>query len=403
MECKGNFEFLRSSHLLSRTGFVGLSANWRFYDTASHQACVKSSRNCPNRWTIHQRLLKGIHKANRRYAYRLLQCLAVASRPLRVEELADILAGDFAANVGGIPNFNEAWCWENQEEAVLSACASLVSVINNGGSRIVQFSHFSVKEFLTSDRLANSIGDISWFHITLEPAHTILAQACLAALFSLGGHTNEDRLKKVRLIEYAAHYWVKHTQFEKAEFRIKDTMDQFFDSEKPHFSAWVQIYDIEEFWAHPDLEWDRTSVTPLYYAALRGFYGLVERHIVKHPQLVRAHGGRSGTPLHSAVCYGHTEVARILVAHGADINSRGLDEATALHFASYRGRLDTMQWLLENGADVTAQSSKGDTPLHYAALHRRPEASRILLEHNAQINARTCRDGLTPLYFALVV
>jgi ankyrin repeat protein len=348
----------------------------------------------------YERILKGIHKANRRYAYRLLHCLAVASRPLLVEELADILAVDFNANEGWIPNFNLAWCWENQEEAVLSACSSLVSVISNGGSRVVQFSHFSVKEFLTSDRLANSMGDISWFHITLEPAHTILAQACLAALFFLDGHTNADHLKKVRLIEYAAHFWVKHTQFEKVEFRIKDAMDQFFDMDKPHFSAWVQIYDIEESLSLLDFEWDRTLVTPLYYAALCGFHGLVERHIVKHPQLVRARGGRSGTPLHSAVSYGRTEVAQILVAHGADIDSRGLDGVTALHFASYHGHLDTMKWLLDHGADVNAQSSKGHTPLHHAAFHRHPDASRILLEHNAQVNVRTER-GLSPLYFAL--
>ncbi len=349
----------------------------------------------------YERILKGINKANRQYAYRLLHCLAVASRPLRVEELADILAVDFSANAGRIPNFNVAWCWENQEEAVLSACSSLVAVISNGGSRVVQFSHFSVKEFLTSERLANSIEDISRFHINLEPAHTILAHACLAVLFFLDGHTSGDSMK-VRLLEYAAHYWVKHAQFEKVEFRIKDAVDQFFDMDKPHFSAWVQIYDIDESLRHyRGLERDKASAAPLYFAALCGFHGLVERHIAKYPQHVRARCGRFGTPLHSSVLQGRTEVVQILVAHGADINSRGGYEMTALHVALTNGHLDTTKWLLDHGADVTAQTLFGATPLHLAAFSGQPEVARILLEHNAQANARSHR-GRTPLHHALM-
>ena len=103
----------------------------------------------------------------------------VASRPLLVEELAEVLAFDLGT--GGIPTFNTAWRWEDQEEAV-SACSSLVTIIVQNGRRIVQFSHFSVKEFLTSDRLASCTDDVSWFHIPVEPSHIILAQACLGVL-----------------------------------------------------------------------------------------------------------------------------------------------------------------------------------------------------------------------------
>jgi hypothetical protein len=91
----------------------------------------------------YKRILKEINNANRLHAYRLLQCLMVASRPLLVEELAEMLAFDLGT--GGIPKFTTTWRWEQQEEAVLSACSSLVSIINENGSRVVQFSHFSVK------------------------------------------------------------------------------------------------------------------------------------------------------------------------------------------------------------------------------------------------------------------
>ena len=49
----------------------------------------------------YERALGKIEEANWEDARRLLQCIAAAFRPLRVEELADILALDFSA--GPVP------------------------------------------------------------------------------------------------------------------------------------------------------------------------------------------------------------------------------------------------------------------------------------------------------------
>jgi hypothetical protein len=73
----------------------------------------------------------------------------VAIRPLRVAELAEVLAVDFD-DAEGIPKLNPDWRWEDQEQALLIACSSLIAIVEAGDSRVVQFSHFSVKEFLTS-------------------------------------------------------------------------------------------------------------------------------------------------------------------------------------------------------------------------------------------------------------
>ena len=43
----------------------------------------------------YERVLKEIKKPNRDHAYRILQCLVVAVRPFRVEELAEVVAIDF--------------------------------------------------------------------------------------------------------------------------------------------------------------------------------------------------------------------------------------------------------------------------------------------------------------------
>src|SRR6266849_5137221 len=94
----------------------------------------------------YERILRDIHEANRDHAHRLLQCLTVAVRPLRVAELAEVLAVDFGtASRGETSKLNADWRWEDQQEAVLSTCTSLISIVGRQGFEIVQFSHFSVK------------------------------------------------------------------------------------------------------------------------------------------------------------------------------------------------------------------------------------------------------------------
>ena len=85
-------------------------------------------------------MLRGINKARADDAYRLLQCLTVAVRPLYVEELAELLAFDFeASSSGGIPALKEDWRWDDKEEAVLSTCSSLITIVPSDDSRVVQF------------------------------------------------------------------------------------------------------------------------------------------------------------------------------------------------------------------------------------------------------------------------
>jgi len=96
----------------------------------------------------YERVLKEIKKPNREHARRLLQCLVVAVRPLGQEELSEIIAFDFN-DVEEIPKLNPSWRWEDQEQALLSSCSSLIAIVDANDTRVVQFSHFSVKEFLT--------------------------------------------------------------------------------------------------------------------------------------------------------------------------------------------------------------------------------------------------------------
>jgi hypothetical protein len=129
-----------------------------------------------------------------------------------MEELAEVLAIDFD-DEGGVPKLNPRWRWEDQEQALLSSCSSLIAIVKVGESRVVQFSHSSVKEYLTSPRLATRSEDVSRYHILLEPAHTILAQACVSVLLQLDDRVVEDGIySRSPLAPYAARHWVSHAQ-----------------------------------------------------------------------------------------------------------------------------------------------------------------------------------------------
>jgi len=336
-----------------------------------------------------------------------LQCLTVAIRPLRVEELAEVLAVDFdAALCGGMPKLNPDWRWPNQHQAVLSTCSSLIAIVDDGDSRVVQFSHFSVKEFLTSDRLARSSGDVSRYHIHLSPAHTIFAQACLGVLLRLDEHVTKDNARDIPLAKYAAQFWVEHAQFEDVSSRIRDVMEYFFDADRPHWAAWLRVHNIDEEWEDFLLEDVNPDAVPLYYAAFCGFYDLAEHLVVKNPEHINVKGGGLEAPLVAALRGKYYKVAELLLEHGADVDVRGRWGFTLLHFASRRdedwpdeGFVDLVQWLLNHGADVNAQDIDNWTPLVPAVQNGLLKICQLLQMHNADLGVRNI-DGATLVHLA---
>ena len=352
----------------------------------------------------YERILKEIRKPNREHAHRLLQCLVVAVRPLRVEELAEVLAFDF--NVGGTPKLNLGWRWEDQEEAVMSACSSLVTIVKDSGSRVVQFSHFSVKEFLTAERLAEPMRDVSRYYIRLSAAHTILAQACLGVLLRLDDRVDRDSIKSFPLALYAAQYWVAHARVENVSSRIKDGMECLFDADKRHFATWLWIYNEDRpEWILPlfmlTMRPEKPKTVPLYHAALFGLRDLAEHLITEHPEHVNARGGAQETPIHAAAYAGHANIISLLIEHGADMEARwGEVGRTLLHRAAWHGRLEVGQYLLDHGADINAEDELCKTPLMFTVSEGHVEFARMLLERGAVIDARNNSSGKTALHYA---
>jgi ankyrin repeat protein len=333
-----------------------------------------------------------------------LQCLVAAVRPLRVEELAEVLAFDF--NAEGIPKLNLAWRWEDQEEAVMSACSSLVIVVKDDeeDSRIVQFSHFSVKEYLMSSRLAESSREVSRYHILLEPAHTILAQACLGVLLRLDEHIDRDKMKDLPLAKYAAEHWVKHARVENVSRHIMEGMKCLFDADKPHFMAWLWVHDGDRDSSMVTRFPEKPEAVPLYYAARFGLRDLAAYLLAEHPEDLDAEGGVEVTPFHASVFDGHFDISSLFIEQLRNIDVQGCYLQTPLlrlvtRDKVRRGDLEFGQRLLDRGADVNARDEDDWTPLYSAALNGRLDFVQLLLDHGAAINPLTDIDQ-TPLYEA---
>jgi len=382
----------------------------------------------------YERALEGIPKEKRQHAHRLFQCLVASIRPLSVEELAEMFAIDFDPR--SEPNLLEGWRPDNPEEAVLSACSSLITTIEGNDSKIVQFSHFSVKEFLVSDRLqASEVGNIRQYHIPLDAAHTVLARACLTVLLQLDETVDKMRLARFPLVFYAAEHWVTHVKFENVASRFEDIMERLFNPKLPYLAAWAWVHDVDRPWArkaiddlpeHPP----PPKATALYHAASCGFSVVANYLIVTHAEDLNANCGYHGTPLHAALYEGHLEVVDLLLNHGADIDQRDNGNQTPLvaaydcknveamrlllkhgaaadvrydsfglisHDASYRGHVAVMELLLQHNADVNAGDEDNWTPLFWASsVGGRVNVVQLLLERGADINAQST-DGATSL------
>ena len=387
----------------------------------------------------YERTLQDIDNQKRKHAHRLFQCLLVSVRPLRVEELAAILPVQLDATA---PTSSKKCSWPlDAKGLVLSTCSSLITIINQGGSQVVQFAHFSVKEFLTSERLATAEKCLSFYHILPEPAHTLLAQANLSVLLQLDDKTDRDTTAHVPLAPYAARHWVDHAQYSNGSSHIQELMERLFDPRKSHFAAWVWLYDIDRHWMEPMSTTHPTQpeAGPLYYASLCGFHGLVERLVLAHSSDVKSKGGSHTTPLHAASVKGHLDVISLLLKSGADPNSRDnagrvplhrvsqggpcvtMESAlqiarllvnfgananvadhegwTPLHAAAHCGYRDIAELLLVSGASLDVRNKNEETPLHLACSNGKLDVSRLLIDRRSDVNSRD-KNGFTPLHSA---
>ena len=360
----------------------------------------------------YERTLQELKGTNWEFARRLFLCVAAAKRPLRVEELAEFLAFDFKA--GPIPRFREDWRLEDPLEAVMSTCSTLLVLVHVDDSEVIQFSHYSVKEFLTSTRFGEKRDIISWrYHISMTSAHTIVAQACIGILLHLDTSTTRSGLTTFPLAEYAAQNWIEHVRFKGVSKKVEG-MKQLVDPSKPHLKIWLWLFILR-------IPWTRTRHTKRPLPA----FGSLIHHAVEHLQDVRSSGSGDDSSLSQQ---GHEEAAHSLNGHDTNTTAQDVDVYTPLLFSMLKGRDGLISWLIEHAtvqdttgltplnsaievldfirlfgrhcADVTAQDNHGSNESIFAVLKETVESMRLLVERCANLVVQN-NDTWTPVLFAV--
>ncbi|WQF89312.1 Putative NACHT nucleoside triphosphatase, P-loop containing nucleoside triphosphate hydrolase [Colletotrichum destructivum] len=194
------------------------------------------------------RVLSRIPPEFEQNAKRLLQFLAYSERPLRIEEAVDVIT----VAIENKPRFDTKNRMPQPDELSIY-CSSLVAVVTRGGSnggnegRELQLAHFSVKEYLTSDRLERNISEA--FSESLARAD--ITEVCLAYLLELD---HSISLLEVResypFAQYAARYWMNHaTQADTSRVvrLINLTTPHPSHPKMPYFSSFINITTFSDY------------------------------------------------------------------------------------------------------------------------------------------------------------
>lgn len=360
----------------------------------------------------YDRILCGIDNDYFEYALSILQWLACSARPLLLEEVAEVIAIRVEGDVG----FDRDMVLANPLD-LLRICSSLITITkkpkskdkedkddeegdnvpSESGKEVVDLAHYSVKEYLISDRIQR--GRAARYSLEESTSNLFIAKSCLHYLlqFRDSGSLSKKIAEASKLAIYAAQFWSHHTKNAGKDTKsVNALIMELFSLRDDAYLNSIRFGNLDGLtrysnaWSGVDLS--RTIDTipdPLYYASLTGLPEIVGLLINKAEVDVNAKSGSLGSALAVASYHGQKKIVEQLLKAGADVNAR-LPEwnDTALHCASLGRRIEIVELLLKAGADVNARSEDHGTPLHFASMGGRIEIVEQLLKAGADVNVQ---------------
>lgn len=193
----------------------------------------------------YERILCNIDKSLIEDSRRILALLCFSARPLTVPELIDAIAVDIISKrLNTKPRLRNA-------DGIRDICVGFVdisprgddTVTSNGqedNERTVRIAHFSVQEYLESERIRNQKAAI--FSLIAVEAHVEIAQICLIYMLEPGLVATE--LKKYPLSKFAARFWYRH--YKSAEYldsNLDNMILQFFECQRELFINLIHLVE----------------------------------------------------------------------------------------------------------------------------------------------------------------
>lgn len=358
------------------------------------------------------RILSSIDEAYFDDVRRVLTLLCFSTRPLTVNELIDAHAVDLGAQ----PHLDREGRLLEQDD-IIDMCLGLVEIVEDetqNGIPTARIAHFSVQEYLQSERILQQKGNR--FAVRSAKANAEITRICLVYLleptlsngildtpkigeFPLLRYYNYTTAKKKEfpLASYAAEHWYHHyINSQEDNLKIEELLKQLFWHDRNSFMAWVNLHNIDHFPVHASkmAEPSHNFGSSLYYAGLLGRLPILHVVIAEAAksgslsETVNAEGGWNGHALQAASLNGHQKAVQLLLEHGANANAQGGLYGNALQAASLNGHKIVAQLLLDHGADVNAQCGFFGNALQAATSEGHEKVIEILLDYGADVNAQ---------------
>ncbi|KAF2998684.1 hypothetical protein E8E14_002898 [Neopestalotiopsis sp. 37M] len=284
----------------------------------------------------------------------------------------------------------------------------------------IQLAHFSVQEYLMSDRLQ---GDMAREFDRLS-ANTALTIVCLSYLFSLYHSCQPKEAKEnYPLAKYSALYWPAYAAVaEQLAKSMLPIVRQGFASMSA-ISFWSQIYEPDIPLADSEYLYGESPGAALYYASLLGLRYSTQA-LIDNGADINIQFGQYDHALLAAINRGHHEIVQLLVDKGAKVNCQSRKYWEALEKAVEKedqktvqilvnhsvhdqseigyilaevanlGNEELVRKLINDGADVNEGAGQITYPaLLNASTQGDPKIVQLLLDHGADVNVRCEYDG----------
>jgi ankyrin repeat protein len=239
----------------------------------------------------------------------------------------------------------------------------IVEQWSHGSSNIksVRLSHYSIKEYLTSNRICEDLAPV--FAFTDDSACLWIARSSLAYVLHTGvtcriaeitekyfAPANGDHRGTLRW--YTARYWPKHLEKVPRKLWPADLVEMA----KSALSAQSQGLVITLLPRHLRLNISETLQHPYIFTVLAGYSQLTELILSNDLSTSRYLTQKEmNTMLMAAVWAGSKERVSALLGRGAGVSGEGNDSHLLCRLAAYTGRPDIAKILLESCADMHTQ------------------------------------------------
>ena len=354
------------------------------------------------------------------YTLKTLRLLAFSGRPVLIEEVAEAIAVDFTSDVRFDPDLRL-----NNIDDILTVCSSLVTIttrtvsqtaisktykaisfssgpINNATSRGEEYvtvrelalAHFSVKEWLASERTARTLPFLSGL---AENANDMIAQTCLSYIHYVTGFSNMPKLNAddFPFINYAMQYWSHHlrccedTQYSDSLESLSLALLSVDTSQSENLACLGRML-------HGRFQ-SQMRFNPLYWSCYAGLYKL-SRLYLEHGANINMNTEGSGSPLHAAIVGADARIVQLLIDNGADVSAFKTHAWTdspvgylnALQFAAYCCNEDALRILIAMDTNTDAKSDRYGQVL-IAATYDLADTKilHMLLEAGADVNTQS--------------